>query len=332
MKKKLFKILAIVLTTICIVLSGILIYMKTYAFKNEDQNIDLNSKIMSEIDFVDSCVIEAMNKLNNITVARYKVFTKSINKSEGEKKKSESKEDSNQSKDENQEEEKNEVKNSEEGEKKSETSGTKKEEDKDSISVSQSVATNSLTETNNDDINWDEVTYIYENLYSTWPTINMDLKQIGVKEEQINKFNIALNGVAQSINSKDKNSTLVNLNNIYVQLPNYLLRITQDSAIITLYNTKVAILNAYTLANEENKWKEINESITNAKKYFSKMYDIIDEKDIRRPSIEIINTLIKDLENSIILNDKNIFFMQYKNTIQAIETLDEKPKLFKNNR
>ena len=37
MKKHYFKITAIVLTTISIILFAILIFMKTYAFKNEDK-------------------------------------------------------------------------------------------------------------------------------------------------------------------------------------------------------------------------------------------------------------------------------------------------------
>lgn len=314
MRKHYFKISAIVLTTICIILSAILIFMKTYAFKNENKNLDLNSKILSEIDFIDSCVIEATNKLNNISVARYKVYTKSINKSEeknspdksksgGEEQKSESPDSSDQE------------------EMQSQTNSQQQKDGSNKLNVSESVAINSLTETNDTSINWDEITCIYENLYSTWPTINIDLNKIGIKEEQVSKFSIALNGVAQSINAKDKNSTLVNFYNIYAQLPIYLLAVTQDSYIITSYNTKVAILNAYTLANEENKWKEISESIVKARNTFDKMLEIVGENDNRRSNIEKTNTIINDLGNCIVLNDKNIFYMQYKNVIQALETL-----------
>lgn len=323
MKKHYFKITAIVLTTISIILFAILIFMKTYAFKNEDKNPDINSKIISEIDFVDSCVVEAMNKLNNISVARYKVYTKSINKSEEKStnSKNEGEESADKSKSDNREENKESPDSSEQEEKQSQTNSQIQQGNSNKLNISQSIANNSLTETNETNINWNEITFIYENLYSTWPTINIDLKKIGIKEEQISKFNIALNGVAQSINSKDKNSTLVNLYNIYIQLPVYMMVVTQDSYLITSYNTKAAVLNAYTLANEENKWKEISESVAKAKNNFATMYEIIDEKDNRRSNIEKTNTIINDLENCIVLNDKNIFYMQYKNVIQALETL-----------
>ena len=323
MRKHYFKISAIVLTTICIVLSAILIFMKTYAFKNENKTPDLNSKILSEIDFIDTCVIEATNKLNNISMERYKVLTKSINKTE--KKKSNSEDDgeniSNKSNSEGEEEKKQSQNSSEQEENQSQGNEQLKKDNSNKLNVSQAISTNSLTETAEASINWDEITNIYENLYSIWPTINMDLNKIGIKEEQISKFNIALNGIAQSINAKDKNSTLFNLYNIYTQLPIYLLAVTQDSYIITSYNTKVAILNAYTLANEENKWKEISESIGKAKSIFTTMFEIVNEKDNRRSNIEKTNTIINDLENCIVLNDKNIFYMQYKNVIQALETL-----------
>lgn len=328
MRKHYFKFLAIILTTICIILSLILIFMKTYAFKNDSKNYDINAKILSEIDFIDSCVVEAMNKMNNISVTRYKVYTKSINKSEENNTNSENEGEKGSKSPETNDESKNQKKespdSSEQEEKQAQTNSKiqqSENKDKSQVDVSQSLATNSLTETQETSINWDEITYIYENLYSTWPTIKLDLNKVGIKDEQISKFSQGLNGIAQAINSKDKNSTLVNLYNIYLQLPNYLMVVTQDQYILINYNTKVAVLNAYTLANEENKWNEISESLSIAKNYFGKMFEIIDENDKRRMNIEKTNTIINDFENSIVLNDKNIFFMQYKNTIQALETL-----------
>lgn len=326
MRKQYFKFISIILTAICIILSTILIFMKTYAFKNDEINQDVNAKVLSEIDFVDSCIVEAMNKMNNISVARYKVYTKTLNKPEEDNPNSENNGENstkNPKNENNPAEQKNESKDSsKQEENQAQTnSQTNQLEEKNEIYVSQAIATNSLTETQDPNINWDEITYIYENLYSIWPTIKLDLHKAGIRDEQINIFSQGLNGVAQAINLKDKNSTLVNFYNIYSQIPNYLPAVTQDIYTIINYNTKVAVLNAYTLVNEENKWNEINESVARAKKYFSQMLEVVNENDNRRANIEKTNTIIRDFENSIVLTDKNIFYMQYKNTIHALETL-----------
>lgn len=295
MKKQYFKMFAFILTTISIILLIVLISMKSYGAKNNDKEANINRKVEKEIEYLDVSIINAMNKLNNISLARYKVYTKSVNE-EDEKNNNDKNKDNNSE---------------------SSTQG----EANSQINVSKSVSNNSLTATNNSNINWDEITNIYENIYSVWPTINLDLKKCGASDEYTNKFNLDLNGVAQSINSKDKNTALVNFYNLYLQLPNFLILVTQDAYKITNYNTKVAVLNAYTLASENDKWKEISESVTRAKNNFNKMFEFVKEDDDRRNEIEKTYAIINDLENCVVLNDKNIFYMQYKNTIKSLESL-----------
>ena len=324
MRKQYFKFFSIILTFICIALSSILIYMKVFANQNESKDGSLNKKIISEIVYLDSSVIEAMNKLNNISVVRYKVYTKTINKpEEGGDNKSNERDKQKEKSSGVEQQDKEQMENSEQSDKESKENTSLKNADNNSnqISVSQAVPNNSLTETEDDSINWDEITYIYENLYSVWPTVKMDLKKLNIQDEYINKFNLDLNGIAQSINNKDKNSALVNFYNLYSQLPNYAMAVTNDSFLINTYMSKSAILNAYILANEENKWKEMSESISKAKSIINEMTNIIDDNDNRKRDLEKASTIIGDLENSIILNDKNIFYMQYKNAIQSLETL-----------
>ena len=315
MKKSYYKTFAFILTTISVVLLIVLITLKSYGIKSNDKNSKLNKKVESEIEYLDVSIINAMNKLNNITLTRYKVYTKSINNtgvSNNDNNSDENKQSSLSNNDE--------AQNNAQQEEKSDKDN-QNEERGNQISASKSINNNSLTETNNSNINWDEITFIYENIYSVWPTINLDLKEVGASDEYLNKFNLDLNGVAQSINSKDKNSALVNFYNLYFQLPNFLTLVTQDAYKITNYNTKVAVLNAYTLANENNKWKEISESVGRAKNNFNKMFEFVKEDDDRRNDIKKTYAIINDLENCVVLNDKNIFYMQYKNTIQSLETL-----------
>lgn len=307
MRKNLFKVLSLVLTIICILLSLIVIYKKIYRYNNEGKSIDLNTKIISEIDYLDGTVIEAMNKLNNISIVRYKVYTKSINKpNSGEK---------NNEEDRSGEDEQKENKDS-----KNENESLRGN-DVNKIKVSKTIANNPLTENKEENINWDEITYIYENIYSVWPTIEMDLKKLGMKDEYVNKFNLDLNGVAQSINGRDKKSALVNYYNLYSQLPNYLQAVTDDKYLLNMYKCKAEVLNSYVLADEENKWKEMSESTAKSKEILKTMLEESDEEAIKKSSIEKTYAIVNDLESSTILNDRNIFYMQYKNAIQALETM-----------
>ena len=79
MKKETGKYLAILLGIICLILMIILIYVKVMAADNKASEKDLNNKIEEEIKYLDSSLISLMNKLNNITVINYKVYTREIN-------------------------------------------------------------------------------------------------------------------------------------------------------------------------------------------------------------------------------------------------------------
>ena len=46
---------------------------------------------------------------------------------------------------------------------------------------------NSLTENNSKDIDWDDIEYIYENIFTAWQTMQVDLKTENVNEDSINK-------------------------------------------------------------------------------------------------------------------------------------------------
>ena len=118
---------------------------------------------------------------------------------------------------------------------------------------------------------------------------------------------------------KDKNSCLINLYNLYSQIPSYMEILSTDDYTTNLYSTKMELLNAYSLANS-NKWIEITSSIKSAEEKFEKIVNSA-KNEKEKNNLEKIYTMIKNLENTVALNNKNIFYMQYKNVIQEISNL-----------
>lgn len=348
MKKNLFKIITIILSIIFVILAITLIFMKVVNGKEKENRELLLSKVTDEIDFIDYNVIDAMNKLNNITVTRYKVYTKTINNGDdtehgknvenGANKKSEGQQSNTQSGESSSEGESGNNSSSEEGssdgDAQSQGSGSNssgsslgstgnsssQSSSKNLEKESEMKLVNSLTETDNSDPDWDTITSIYENLLSTWPTTQLDLKKSGIGDEYLENINVSLNGIAQSILNKDKNSCLVNLYNIYSQIPTYMSIISTDTYTTNLYTTKKDILNAYALANNDNKWNEITNSVKSATMQFEKIVDSKNEEK-EKNNLEKVYSMLKNLESTVALNNKNIFYMQYKNVMQEISNL-----------
>lgn len=136
----------------------------------------------------------------------------------------------------------------------------------------------------------------------------------------INSFSVSLSGAVQSLKGKDKDNTLINLYNMYINIPKYMSAITDDSKKLDLYNTKTNILNAYVLASTGDKWNEITNCVISAKNNFNSLLNSENEEN-KKTNLEKTYVIIEELERITKINDKDIFFMGYKNVLQQLETI-----------
>lgn len=337
MKKETGKYLAILLGIICLILAIILIYVKVMAANNKSSEKDLNNKIEEEIKYLDSNIIKIMNKLNNITVINYKVYTREINDPSGSK--GASGEDSSKGNSSSSMQEGNSSSGSSSGQggqsgqggssggESSQGGGSQGQEGSSSGASSSSPITvselipNTIISSNNNETNWVELAYLLENIYSTWPTINLDLQEKGISSEMIDVFSLSMNGAIQALKNQDKGNTLVNLYNMYVNLPRYINATTSDASKINLYNTKANILNAYVLATTSDKWNDITNSVIEAKNNFNTILTSENDDKNTKTNLQKTYVILEDLERASKLNDKEIFLIGYKNVIQQLETM-----------
>ena len=181
---------------------------------------------------------------------------------------------------------------------------------------------NSLTENNETNINWENIEYIYENIFIAWQTMQVDLTDQKVSSEIINKYNSDLNGIANSIIQQNKESTMINYFNLYADICDIVKYISKENNLLNLYYAKLYLLNAYTLS-ESKKWNEMYESVANSESYFKNSYNEKTEgansKDVNQSKYnEKIAMSLSNLKDSINLNDKSIFYIQYKNVMQML--------------
>ena len=74
------------------------------------------------------------------------------------------------------------------------------------------------------------------------------------------------------------------------------------------------------VSNNDN-WNNAVDSITSAKSFFSNIISTEDLNEDKKNSMQKIYLSIEDLERITQINDKEIFFMGYKNVMQELETL-----------
>ena len=272
------------------------------------QQDNLNSKVNSEISYLDGEIVSITNQLNNINYEKYKVNVeeiKNVSQNSGESKESKSSESEGG------------AEKQSGGEKSSDSNGKDGEEEKSSQKYSMK-SNNILGQ--QEQIDWDNLKNKIENLYTTWTAISLDLKEMGIPSEQLNSFGSQLDFVAISIKNEDKNSTIDNLIKLYEFLPNfadYIDGTKEKDVLICKYN----LLLCYKYANLEDK-EQLKSSIIDLKMSFSNVSNKKDQFKGKEYNIESGNVIIEEMKNvADSANDKEVFFIKYKNLMQELNII-----------
>lgn len=268
----------------------------------------LKEKGKGEIIYLDDSIIKMLNKLNNISYVRYEISIKEINEDQQQT-------DSGNTGEKSQDKEKD-SSSGDSSNKGSEGDATNESENR----ASKLSKTDSLLTGNYDNIAWEEIAYTLETIYVAWPTISLDMKTLNVAEADIGSFSATLDKTAQTIKAQDKNNTIVNLYNLYVLLPKFLSYFESNETLLSTYYTKAYVLNAYVSANSE-KWEEMSDNLTEAINSFAIVMSNENANDSEKSTIEKANELLKELKTCISLEDKEIFYLKYKLTMESLEIL-----------
>lgn len=215
---------------------------------------------------------------------------------------------------------------SKEGEDSSNSSGSEKEgsnsenqgSSKESIQITELISKNIIGESKEPD--WEQIISRVENLYSIWSTISIDLVELNVSEDKINKFNSNLNEITLQAKEENKTESITKLVDLY-------------EIILELYNSF-----DNNMSNNEKKLKEIKynvilayenvetENWENATNFANKAKEINNDiltniGDTNMYSIKKINIILDQILDSLNIKDKDIFYINYKNLIEEINLI-----------
>ena len=296
MSNKLIKTLTRIITIVVIIVG--LIFIASILSNTEGLSEDKTDKNEEEIKYLDTKIVSLINSLNNIEFQNYKLtLTKVEAKSSAQGSSS-----------------KNEKQDS--GEEKGQ-SGTSKEETEISKLEEEAIVTNEKKE----NIDWDTIEAELELIYSTWPTIVIDLQSIGINKEDILTFSNTLDEVILNVKKKDKALSAIYMAKLYSYLPKFIDKKFQDEIKREALNAKTYLINTYAYAENEN-FDKMEEEIPKAENIFASLVgDARFIYDERKYNINKAYVLIGELKNSLITNDKEIFYVKYKNTLEELNIL-----------
>lgn len=288
-----------------------------------DEKVSLEEKANTEISYIDSELIGIMNSLNNIDYTKYKVVekgtesTSNSNEGSGGSKKSSENGDSQESSGSSQE--------SSGEEEKGSGSQNSSESDSESKSSNKSdkmysMEASNILESQDLEVEWSQLKNEIEGLYTTWTTVSIDLKELNIPEEELNKFVEKLDETALAIKSENKEETMNKVYELYGFLPSFTEIYSNDDKTKNILKTKYSLLQCYKLADSE-KWDELQNALTDLKMNFSNVSNKKNEYKGKSVNINNASIIIKEMNDSIKIKDRDIFLIKYKNLIQELNVI-----------
>ena len=307
---KKYRIIAyIVLITIIIVISSVI-----YVNANKNPEEDQKQKISSEMEFLESKLLDLANMMNNIQTSKYSVTVKDV---PGQTQESEG---GNTSSSQNQSSESNNQGQSEGNNNSQSSNSQSSTEQSDSGENKKYELELNGVLNENQQIDWENVKGEVEELYISIPTITLDLYEMNINKDDILNFNKEYDNLIKVVKNENKEEVLGVLNTLYSYMPKFIQNTTDNNVNKTIVETKSYIVSAYSKLDAEN-WDGINDDIKKAIDVYSKLLTDTNIDNKKQYSLNKSYVILNEIQNAVNIKDKSLFLIKYKNLLEELENV-----------
>lgn len=170
-----------------------------------------------------------------------------------------------------------------------------------------------------EETDWENLKKETEKIYTSIPTITLDLYSSGIDQSKILNFNKDFDKVIENINKKDKIQTGISLASLYSYLPSYIEEISKDTRKINILKAKSNLFTSYSLIDSNN-WEEVSKYINQALENFAIV--IGNSNNSKNSYIESKCYIeLNEILNSVNSKNKDTFLIKYKNLVEDLENL-----------
>ena len=307
---KKYRIIAyIFLITIIIVISSVI-----YVNANKNPEEDQKQKISSEMEFLESKLLDLANMMNNIQTSKYSVTVKDVPRQTQESEGGNTSSSQNQSSESDNQGQSEGNNNSQSSNSQSSTEQSDSGENK-----KYELELNGVLN-ENQQIDWENVKGEVEELYISIPTITLDLYEMNINKDDILNFNKEYDNLIAVSKNENKEEVLGVLNNLYSYMPKFVQNTSDDNSYKTVIETKSYIVSAYSKLDSEN-WDGINDDIKKAIDVYSKLLTDTNIDNEKQYSLNKSYVILNEIQNAVTIKDKSVFLIKYKNLLEELENV-----------
>lgn len=281
--------------------------------KNETTSEDTKSKVVQELEYLDSQIVSIANKLNNISMRDYTISSEEVSLGEensggssGELSNGGSSSSGGGSSGSQQKES-------------SSQSGSGGGSEKSNITTTQ-MELKTVLSSNESDIDWNSIKSEIEIISEAWGVVILDLSSLNVDNNDILGFSSTLDDSILSIKDENKVDTLTNIAKLYSFIPKFERAISSQSSTQNIEQVKSYIINAYSLV-EQDDWTGIETNIFECENTFKNLLNDMEYIKDKEYKVNRTYVLIKELQNSLPYKDKKLFYVKYKNLMESVNSL-----------
>lgn len=174
--------------------------------------------------------------------------------------------------------------------------------------------------TNSDEINWDYIKSEIEILYSSLPTITLDLYKSNVNQENVLSFNKEFDNLTIVTKNEKKEETLNSLSKLYEYLIGFIENSENYKTKKDILESKLYILKAYAKLDSKN-WVEIGNNTKQSIDIYSRLLSNTNLDANKQYSISKVYVMINELQNAVEVQDESVFLIKYKNILEEMNSL-----------
>lgn len=169
-------------------------------------------------------------------------------------------------------------------------------------------------------VDWGKMKQIIENLYSSWAVIELDLHALNLKAENILQLSNDLKASVMQIEKEDKANSLITLANTYATLAKIIEEYEEDSVTKQIAYTKANAINAYAIL-ETNRLEDCATFLQEAENHFNQIMKDVTVGANKQSEISKAYVLLKEMQESVQLQDISLFYINYRNMMQTLESI-----------
>lgn len=312
MKK--YKIFLFIFLIVVIVVLSIFLYFNISRGNNENSK----EKSLAEVEYIETKLVTLFNELNNIESRNYTVSVKEI---ESPSKEENSESSSSSSKESTEQQSQGQEQSQGQQDQGGQTSGSDSQggQEEKTTQEFEMKETGILTKT--EDIDWEHVKTEVENLYTSIPTITLDLYQMQIPRENILAFNQEFDKLTISVKEENKENTLLELSNIYNYIPTFVDNVSDSDIYKVVIKTKNNLFKAYSKLDSKN-WNEISNDVKTTIDTYSSLLSNTNVEREKQESVNKVYIMLNELQNAVNVQDESVFLIKYKNILEEMNNIE----------